>query len=300
MIELQSLKDSLDLSVRTKPANPRSASIAYSTSGKNYRAGHVESNNHILSFPSETVALTMAVAERDYGVDKITSIVEDSKPGELASPITLKLLVDHARRTDQTIAYTVVTKDGDTLYHVDDVQKALPFYQPERVTLKKILATKNPESNFASVNKNTDLVQICRQFSTLGLDRSFTVKDGASDYGACVVTEEGKVYFTGQYSSFEHQTNIHAEMAAVITTLMRDKSPITHLGLASSKHRTVACEVCGICRQFLQEISDMLKFDLRILTFALETNEYHEYTLKDYLPSHWSNVDPQSSKIPTR
>ncbi len=286
MIDLPLLKESLALSVLNKTGNPRTASIAYSSSGKTYRAGKVESQNHILDFPSELCALTLSAANLDFGVERIVSISEEHKPGEAASPLVLKILIDHATRTGKPIAYSIVDMGGKIVFETKDVFTTFPFYQPERKTLAKITQQKvSPNHNSL---ENVD-PKVLRQYATLGLERAFLTKDDGTQYGCCAVTADKKVFFTGQYSSFDHRSNVHAEMAAIITALMNTPSPITHLGLISSKHTDTTCEMCGICRQFLQEISDILKYNLQIFTFAKDSDEFHSYSLAEYLPSNWSN-----------
>lgn len=82
-------------------------------------------------------------------------------------------------------------------------------------------------------------------------------------YGAAVLTTSGKIYSAGQYSSYNHITSIHAEMAAVILATMSGDSDILALALAAENVDKVRS--CGICLQFLKEHCLRTKIDMDIL-----------------------------------
>ncbi len=282
------LHAALDLARVTKTDHPRSASMAISSSGQVYQAGCVESFNHILHIPSELAVLLLATAQNDFGIQHIATMYESLPSEEVASPQVLKILVDHVRRTGVPLEYSVLDVEGNQRFLSEDISQIFPYYQPITKPLKRTqVATIEP--NFGEVG-NQDIVDVLRNNARKGLARTFLTKDEASGYGCCVITADGKYYFSGQYSSFDHRANVHAEMAAVIIALMSSNSPITHIGLMSTKHLTHCCEMCGICRQFLQEICLLLKFDPEILTFALEKDEYEKHSLATYLPSQWHNT----------
>ena len=52
-------------------------------------------------------------------------------------------------------------------------------------------------------------------------------------YGAAVKTKKGIIYSARQYSSFNHITSIHAEMAAVVLATMSDDSEIIACAVAT-------------------------------------------------------------------
>ncbi len=282
------LHSALDLSRLTKADHPRSASIAISSSGHVYQAGCVESNNHILHIPSELAVLLMATAQNDFGIQHIASMQEGLPINEPASPQVLKLLVDHSRRTGVSIEYAVFNHNEEQVFYCEDTSTIFPFYQPTIKPLKKTLSAQ-VSPNYGNFS-NEDPISVLRTFAQQGLERTFLTKDEASGYGCCVLTEDQQYFFSGQYSSFDHRANVHAEMAAIIIALMHTKAKITHIGLMSTKHLTHCCEMCGICRQFLQEISLLLQFTPVIFTFALEKDGYEQHTLADYLPSQWNNT----------
>lgn len=82
-------------------------------------------------------------------------------------------------------------------------------------------------------------------------------------YGAAVLTKSGKIYSSGQYSSFNHITSIHAEMGAIICATMNGEPEIEALALSSSQKSEVSC--CGVCLQFIKEHSFRTGIDIRII-----------------------------------
>ena len=82
-------------------------------------------------------------------------------------------------------------------------------------------------------------------------------------YGAAVLTKTGRIYSAGQYSSYNHITSIHAEMAAVILATMNEDPDIVALALAGENVDTV--QSCGVCLQFLKEHSARTKIDIDVL-----------------------------------
>ena len=74
-------------------------------------------------------------------------------------------------------------------------------------------------------------------------------------YGAAVLTKNGNVYSSGQYSSYNHITSIHAEMGAVLLATMSGDPQIVACAVAVERVDKIADEAksCGICLQFLKE-----------------------------------------------
>jgi cytidine deaminase len=131
---------------------------------------------------------------------------------------------------------------------------------------------------------------VLKQVAKDAITKNFPTYDSASGYGAAVVTSEGNIFSSGQYSSFEKRLNIHAEMGAVLNSLMHQRKNIIALALVSSKFKDVPCEICGCCRQFLSEMSSRFNLNLTYYCFALETDAYKTYTLEELLPSPWSSL----------
>ena len=81
---------------------------------------------------------------------------------------------------------------------------------------------------------------------------SFLTKPGGTCYGAAVLTKQGGVHRSGQYSSFNHSTNIHAEQGALLRATMAGEPDVVVLALAKSKGADSA-RPCGVCRQVMLE-----------------------------------------------
>jgi cytidine deaminase len=81
---------------------------------------------------------------------------------------------------------------------------------------------------------------------------SFLTKPGGNCYGAAVLTRQGGVFRSGQYSSFNHSTNIHAEQGALLRATMAGEPDVLVLALAKSKGSDAA-RPCGVCRQVMLE-----------------------------------------------
>ena len=128
-----------------------------------------------------------------------------------------------------------------------------------------------------------------KKYAILGVTRNFPQYDSASGYGTAILTKSGKIYFGGQYSSFDHRLGFHSEMTTIISSLMDGENDITHLGIVSTKYKDSPCDCCGICRQFISEMAVRYDWNLKIFNFALDTDDCRENSIKDYLPSQWSN-----------
>lgn len=282
---LEKLRAAQNLCLLTKPTQTRSTSLAISTTGQEYIAGKIESWNHILTISSELAALTLATAQQDYLIKAIHTYVDIDTIEDEISPATIKLLIDHARRTGTDISYTVYNRSGKKVFETLSCQAQFPFYQPKTTLLTKV-CNASPQPNWltASPDSPTQLKEYCIK----GADLAFSTSNTSTAYGSCVVTESGKIFWGGQYGSYDHRNNVHAEMVAIISALMQNKEPIIYLGILSTKHKETSCNMCGICRQFLQEICIMLESSPQIITFALQTEEHHIYDLSNYLPASWS------------
>ncbi|MGI9027474.1 MAG: hypothetical protein ACR2FM_01360 [Candidatus Saccharimonadales bacterium] len=283
--ELKQLQTGLSLCVLKKDA-PRTATTAYSVSGKHYLAGYVESDTHLLYTSSEQVALMLATQSSDYQINRLVTIQESIDPAELVSPITLKIIVDFARRTGQPIAYTVLDTSGVEVFHADDVNTILSFYAPVTHVLGKVTDAVITTNKTKAVG---DKPKQLKEQALKGVARSFPTYDSASGYGAAVITADGSMYHSGQYSSFEHRTNVHSEMGAVIAAIMNGQTQITDIGLVSTKYTDKPCQMCGSCRQFLAEMSTRFNLDLDIHLFAFSSNQHESHKLDSYLPKSWTS-----------
>lgn len=75
---------------------------------------------------------------------------------------------------------------------------------------------------------------------------------GGTRYGAAVLTASGRIFEAGQYSSFNHQTGVHAEQAALVAAVAAGCPDVLALAVASTKARDFT-RPCGTCRQIILE-----------------------------------------------
>ncbi|WP_270771133.1 cytidine deaminase [Intestinibacter bartlettii] len=100
--------------------------------------------------------------------------------------------------------------------------------------------------------------------SRKAIDKGFyATKIPHKKYGAAVLTKKGNIYSAGQYSSYNHITSIHAEMAAIILATMNNDPEICALSLSCSDNNETFS--CGICLQFIKEHSMRTGNDIYII-----------------------------------
>lgn len=279
----QSLELSLphDMSVRT-------GSVAVSKSGALYSAGSVGSQTHLLDIPSELAALVRAVHHNDVHVAEVHTVVTD--PVVSISPLTLKLLADHGTRTGTPIRYRVRDASGKPLFESADVRELLPWYRESRtldVSLKE-RAAEPPKNRLDPASGRSTEMQL-RAWALKGRERNFPTRDGASGYGAAVLTKAGDIYYGGQYSTFDHRLGVHAEMGVLLNALMDGARDITRIGVACSKFPDTPCSPCGCCRQFVSELARAYDFSAIFCLFASENEQYVSYSAPELLPVQWTN-----------
>ncbi len=285
-IPLSTLRRGLTFSI-LKDGATNTSSVAKSLQGKIYTAGKVSSDTHLLDFTSEQVALTISVHARDPYIIEVITMTEEKEAS--ASPLVLKVLADHSARTGLPIKYSIINKSGEKIFSTTDVLESIPFYKIER---QKYLPskTRNKKNPVIKICKGKE-VQLLKKYALLGTMRNFPTYAGASGYGASVVGEDGSIYYGGQYSSFEKRTGLHAEMATTIVALMNGVKKIKALGLVSSKHTDLPCELCGCCRQFFSELIAKGKVspDIAFYCFAKDNKTQKKYSMNELLPNGWSS-----------
>ncbi|MEZ6141691.1 MAG: hypothetical protein R3B84_14055 [Zavarzinella sp.] len=117
--------------------------------------------------------------------------------------------------------------------------------------------------------------------------RAFLTNQSGTTYGAAVLTVLGKVYQAGQYSSFNHVTNIHAEQAVLLIATMADDPDVLALAIASNGTEPIT-RPCGICRQVLAEHSARVGRDFEVLMACRDSNSYETALVSELLPLGWS------------
>lgn len=278
MDQISKLKTGLDLSI-TKDYAERRSSLAVTANGREYLGALIGSDTHLMHIPSEQVALALSIASLDFPITEIITLTEKESP--IFSPIALKIMIDYAIRTQVPLKYTLRT-EKELLYQVDDVRSVLSFYNPGSITISKIKEQYAPSRERANASE-------LKKYALKGLDRNFPLYDRASSYGSAVYTKSGNIYYAGQYSSPDKRLNLHSEMVAIISAIMNGGKDITHIGIVSNKYPDSPCNMCGVCRQFISEISAKLGISPKLYCFAQNTNEFKEWSIKDYLPDSWSS-----------
>ncbi len=128
-----------------------------------------------------------------------------------------------------------------------------------------------------------------------GTRKAFLTRPGGNSYGAAVMTLSGRVFSCGQYSSFNHITNIHAEMAAVLVATMSGHPDICAIAVLSEKADEAPESICGVCRQFLHEHS--LRSGIPITAYMSNFDGDHVVVekLSSLLPGQWEAAAKKTS-----
>ena len=108
MIELSDVfKNTLSSCILSKSSNPKSSSIAVSSSGKYYPGAKIESLTHLLDVSSEACSLLQSVQNNDFGIKKVITLSESN----VIDPLILKLLADYSIKTGNVIEYIIYNFD---------------------------------------------------------------------------------------------------------------------------------------------------------------------------------------------
>ncbi|MBA2226676.1 MAG: hypothetical protein WHU94_07265 [Thermogemmata sp.] len=116
--------------------------------------------------------------------------------------------------------------------------------------------------------------------------RAFMTSPGGTAYGAAVLTVSGNVYQAGQYSSFNHMTNVHAEQAALVLAVMADDPDVLALAVASTGIESVT-RPCGVCRQVFAEHVARVGRDFEVLMACRNSDSYEVAQVSELLPFSW-------------
>jgi len=129
-----------------------------------------------------------------------------------------------------------------------------------------------------------------------GTGKAFLTRPGGNSYGAAVMTLSGHIFSCGQYSSFNHITNIHAEMAAVLVATMAGHPDICAIAVLSEKAEAAPESICGVCRQFLHEHS--LRTGIPITAYMADFNgdRVVAESLSNLLPGQWEAAAGKTSQ----
>lgn len=286
--ELERLRDSLDLCITKSNQVTRTSSIAYSKSGRSYIGASIDSDTKITEISSEHAALTQSILSFDFKVYKIVTLTDNPILKEILSPLVGKVMVDYIIRTGNTLEYSIINTDGKLLFNIKDVRDLFPFYKPENKILTKTQRLEISE-NKIKLSNIEHIPSILKKYALLGIERNFPTSDNASGYGTAILTKDGTVYFGGQYSAFDKRMLVHSEMTTLLSACMEKNYDITHLGIVSTKYTDTPCNICGVCRQFISEMSIKLGLSIELHCFAKDTDISIMHTIDTYLPDSWTS-----------
>jgi len=122
--------------------------------------------------------------------------------------------------------------------------------------------------------------------SRAAASRAFLTSSAGNAYGAAVLTATGSIYQSGQYSSFNHITNIHAEQAALLMATMSDDPVVLALSVASTNDDAVT-RPCGVCRQVMAEHAARIGRNFEVLMACRHGDSYQSSNVSDLLPMEW-------------
>ena len=254
-----------------------SSSVAI-TKNESHVSGLMESRTNLLDVTSEQAALALAVSRKDPHVYQVASVIQ----GEYEeNPLIIKILGDHARRTGTPIRYTVFDESGKELLNLPSVARK---YNPSPKPLEKIKEWSTRENSVAFDTVSDKAVQL-RSAALKGLETHFQA-DSKTSYGSSILAN-GKIYFGGVYSSFDHRMNLHSEMVAALAAIMDGSRDIEAIGIISNKFVDELPHMCGCCRQFFSEIQEKIKKEIEIFVFSFDGKQVFNTSLSQYLPSQW-------------
>lgn len=125
------------------------------------------------------------------------------------------------------------------------------------------------------------------QAARAALSQSFLTKEGGTRYGAAVLSNSGQIFTSGQYSSWNHVTNVHAEQAALVIATMSGQSDIVALAVASTSAEPVA-RPCGVCRQVMVEHAARIHHDFDVLMGYRSNDRFELRRVSELLPQSWN------------
>ncbi len=117
--------------------------------------------------------------------------------------------------------------------------------------------------------------------------QAFLTSPGNTAYGAAALTVEGNIFRSGQYSSFNHITNVHAEQAALLLATMAGQPDVVALAIATTAPATQYARPCGICRQVMAEHAQRTGRDFDVLMAAHHGQSCEIKRVSELLPHAW-------------
>lgn len=125
-----------------------------------------------------------------------------------------------------------------------------------------------------------------------GARHAFLTKPGGVRYGAAVYTSSGRIHRSGQYSSFNHSTNIHAEMGALAIAAAAGDPDVRALLLVSSAATAEPARPCGVCRQVIAEHAKRIGRPIAVLMASWDGRRVERMSSDELLPAAWEGGSP--------
>jgi cytidine deaminase len=110
---------------------------------------------------------------------------------------------------------------------------------------------------------DVDLLRLERA-ARAATSQAFLTGHGGVRYGAAALALSGKIFSSGQYSSFNHVTNVHAEQAVLVMAAVAGEADVVGLAVASTDEGRVASP-CGVCRQVMLEHATRTGRDFKVV-----------------------------------
>ncbi|NLF15866.1 MAG: hypothetical protein GX595_01215 [Lentisphaerae bacterium] len=127
-----------------------------------------------------------------------------------------------------------------------------------------------------------DLVAAARAAVT----QAFLSREGGTRYGAAALTRSGRVFTSGQYSSYNHVTNVHAEQAVLVKAASAGDADVVALAVASTSDQDLTVP-CGVCRQVMLEHASRTGRDFVVL-LACRDQGHRRRLVSELLPEAWT------------
>ena len=120
-----------------------------------------------------------------------------------------------------------------------------------------------------------------------GARHAFLTKPGGTAYGAAVLTSSGRIHRSGQYSSFNHCTNVHAEMAALVVAASAGDADVVTLALVCTACVAEPARPCGVCRQVIREHAQRTGRQIEVIMASWDGAVIERMSSDELLPVSW-------------
>ena len=129
--------------------------------------------------------------------------------------------------------------------------------------------------------------------------RAFLTREGGIRYGAAAVSADNRTFVSGQYSSFNHVTNVHAEQAVLAAAAATGSADVVALAIASTEPDATA-RPCGVCRQVMSEHAARTGRDFTVVMVDHRARLDHceICRVSELLPHAWQSHRQSAGRTP--